>query len=69
MADDGEPYPLPLRIRTVGDGQTRQMLLCFANGNPLPSQRAVTISQKDGEAPTLTITFVVNGRSIVLGDG
>lgn len=59
-----------LRVRVVEDSHgLRRLALCLPDGTRLPLQRAADFRQVYGAAPEITVTFVIDGRSIVLGDG
>ena len=45
----------------------RAMMLCDADGEPVPMQTSTELRQAVGEASTITITLHIDGEQVVLG--
>jgi hypothetical protein len=63
---------MKLKIMTVGGVNLPggvAFVLCDEDGKMLPCQSAVAIAQEQGECSTITVTFEINGRDVVLDGG
>jgi hypothetical protein len=54
---------LTIRHR-LGVGGSWLPVLCDEQGAPLPMQRNVVLKHGIGEGPTITVTFVIDGRCL-----
>jgi len=46
----------------------KAILLVDEQGIMIPCQQAVTITQETDEMTTCTVTFIVNGKDVLIGD-
>ncbi len=69
MVIDARGSEPKLTIRIV-EGQGRKWLaLCDASGTPLPKQKALVLNESVDDIPTVTVTFIVDGRKVALHAG
>lgn len=57
-----------MQVKVISTPRGRDLMLCDADGTPLPNQRAVALKQEAGKTSTVTVTFVVDGKRIALVD-
>lgn len=56
-----------LVVESAGAPSGANLMLCDENGEPLPNQQEVAAHAEAGGFPTISVRFVVDGKSVKLG--
>lgn len=63
-----EPKLTVRLMEIAGMASHKTIMLCDAEGTPLPGQRASVLKDAVGEPAELTITFIVDGSRVRFAD-